>query len=95
MARSALRRRERRVRSTCPDRPIRAHLTVTSATGKTVAKASTDPAGRFHIPLPAERYTMHATNTTGTPVAAARSFEFTVTRDAFTTLTVHFDSGLR
>jgi hypothetical protein len=80
----------------CPDRPLPARLTVTRAqSGHTVAEARSDAAGRFRIALPPGRYVVHATNLRGDVVPAAAPQTCRVRKHAFTTLTVHFDSGVR
>jgi hypothetical protein len=79
----------------CPDRAMTARLTITTRAGKAVTKAATDAEGRFQVPLAPGQYLLHATNTTGSPVPAAGSIEFTVTDGRYTTVTVQFDSGIR
>jgi hypothetical protein len=81
--------------TTCPDRAITARLTITTRAGKAVTNAATDAEGRFRVPLAPGQYLLHAINTTGSPVPAAGSVEFTVTDGSYTTVTVHFDSGIR
>jgi protocatechuate 3,4-dioxygenase beta subunit len=48
------------VGSPCPDKPIKAEITVTDANGKTVATAHSDADGTYRISLPAGSYTVAA-----------------------------------
>jgi hypothetical protein len=80
----------------CPDRPLPARLTVARADSKqTVASARSNADGRFRIALPPGRYVIHATNLRGDVAPTAAPQTCLVHEHAFTTVTVHFDSGIR
>jgi hypothetical protein len=82
----------------CPDQPFaKANLTVTRQGSATVvATGRSDADGYFRIPLAPGAYTLHPANPAGTavpPSAPARAF--LVHPDAYTQLTLRFDSGIR
>ncbi|QFZ19098.1 carboxypeptidase-like regulatory domain-containing protein [Saccharothrix syringae] len=80
----------------CPDEPLSARIRVTrTGSGDTAAEATSDVDGRFRIPLPPGRYTLHPANLTGSLLPAAQPLDVDVTAGGYTTVTVFFDSGVR
>jgi hypothetical protein len=79
----------------CPDRPLAAHLTVTTVTGTTVTSIDTDAAGHFRIPLAPGTYVIHPTNSTGAIYPMARPVTVTVSAGTFAIVNIPFDSGIR
>lgn len=79
----------------CPDRPFQTAVEVQQADGRVVAKAESDEAGRFQIPLPPGSYVLvPAVPNPGAPPYAS-PLPFTVVQGDWTTLTVQYDSGIR
>ncbi|MCW3840630.1 carboxypeptidase-like regulatory domain-containing protein [Micromonospora yasonensis] len=82
--------------SPCPDRPMPARLAVTRpGSNVPVATATSDPDGRFRLPLPPGDYVLHPSNVTGGLHPAAAPIGVRVTPGTYTTITVPFDSGIR
>jgi major membrane immunogen (membrane-anchored lipoprotein) len=80
--------------SPCPDKPIKADITVTDADGKTVATGHSDADGTYRISLPAGSYTVQAKRPDdsfgfGKPVTVE------VSRGTFVNLNLVIDSGIR
>jgi len=77
----------------CPDQPIQAKLTVASMDGDVVTELETELDGRFRVGLEPGGYVLIPRSGTPFPIAAAQ--EVKVERGVFTTVTVHFDTGIR
>lgn len=80
----------------CPDRPLSARIDVTAENSTAiVATTVSDSDGHFRLPLTPGTYVVRPTNLTGAVVPLAQPTTVTVHQGQFTTLTVHFDSGIR
>ncbi|MFF4551152.1 hypothetical protein [Streptomyces sp. NPDC001435] len=85
-----------REHSPCPDRPLRARLTITGGSPeRTVAETTSDAEGRFRISLSPGTYTIRPANLTGAVAPIAQPVSVTVTSGRFTTIVISFDSGIR
>lgn len=85
-----------RLGTPCPERPLSARITVTSAAGGgTVATVTSDADGRFRVALPPGTYTLHPANLLGSPVPLAMPKTVNVTAGHYTTVEIPFDSGVR
>ena len=84
------------VASPCPDKPLRARLTVTRVNSTvTLTTATSDTEGYFRIPLPPGRYTLRPGNLIGAVLPIAQQVTVTVVSGRFTIVTISFDSGIR
>ncbi|MFI2203222.1 hypothetical protein ACH47Z_21040 [Streptomyces sp. NPDC020192] len=82
--------------SPCPDRPLRARVTITSGDhSKKVTETTSGTDGHFRIALPPGTYAVRPANLTGAVDPIARPVTVTVTDGRFTTVVIHFDSGIR
>ncbi|MCF3132121.1 carboxypeptidase-like regulatory domain-containing protein [Streptomyces olivochromogenes] len=82
--------------SPCPDRPLRARLTITGGSPeRTVAETTSDADGHFRISLPPGTYTIRPTNLTGAMTPIAQPVSVTVKGGRFTMIVISFDSGIR
>jgi hypothetical protein len=77
----------------CPDQPYQATLTVNSPGGEKIVQIQTDEQGQFSIPLVPGEYVLHPESQNGLPFAVEQTF--TVSENAFTQLTITYDSGIR
>jgi hypothetical protein len=77
----------------CPDQPYQAFLTVLSPDGREIVQVQTDEQGRFKIPLEPGEYILRPESPNALPFASEQPF--TVEAGKFTTLVVHYDSGIR
>ena len=77
----------------CPDRPVAAK--VTAGEGATVRSVVSDSTGRFELALPPGTYQVQASSPDGSPVPVAGARPVVVHPAAFTTVTIHLDSGVR
>ncbi|MFF4548540.1 hypothetical protein [Streptomyces sp. NPDC001435] len=85
-----------REHSPCPDRPLRARLTITSGDpARTITQATSDAGGHFRISLPPGTYTVRPANLTGAVAPIAPPVSVTVADGRFTTIVIPFDSGIR
>ncbi|WP_208029998.1 carboxypeptidase-like regulatory domain-containing protein [Streptomyces cyanogenus] len=85
-----------REQSPCPDRPLRARLTITSGDPeRTVAETTSDSEGHFRVSLPPGTYVVRPANLTGAVTPIAQPVSVTVTSGRFTTIVIPFDSGIR
>ena len=85
-----------RAASPCPDKPLRARLTVTSiGSPVTLATVTSDAEGYFRIPLAPGRYTVRPGNLSRAALPTAHVVTATVVSGRFTVLTISFDSGIR
>jgi hypothetical protein len=82
--------------SPCPDRPLRARLTVTkTGSTMTLATALSTATGYFSIPVPPGRYTVQASKLSRGILPAAPPVTVIVVGGRFTNITISFDSGIR
>ncbi|MCW2907639.1 MAG: hypothetical protein JWL68_2428 [Actinomycetia bacterium] len=80
----------------CPRRPLHARLVIRAAgSGHPVVHASSDPDGRFRVPLAPGRYTIVPLNIDNAPAPTAFPVSASVHRGAWTTIAIEFDSGVR
>lgn len=80
----------------CPDRPLRAVVTVTrSGSNKVVRSTTTGSDGRFSFAVDPGTYVLTARPTTPLPTSREDRRTVTVQRDAFSRLTLRFDTGIR
>ncbi len=79
----------------CPDQPFQTQLVVQDSRGRTVAGGRSDARGFFRIPLPPGDYTLIPELPNPGSPADASSVEFHVEPDAWTEVTLNFDSGIR
>ncbi|EST35164.1 carboxypeptidase-like regulatory domain-containing protein [Streptomyces roseochromogenus] len=85
-----------RVHSPCPDRPLRARLTITGrGAERTVAETTSGADGHFRVSLPPGTYTVHPANLTGAVAPIAQPTNVTVTVGRFATVVIPFDSRIR
>lgn len=85
-----------RAGSPCPDRPVRAHLTILdAATGKIAATADSDANGGFVVSLRPGRYLLRTDRMSGAPPHRPAPTTVTVQPGGYTTVTIRFDSGIR
>jgi hypothetical protein len=84
-------------RDRCPDRPIRARLSLTDEqSGAVVGMAETAPDGSFHINAAPGHYLLHAAGWTSAPLPAAPPPQPVEVRSGqLTPVIVRFDSGVR
>jgi hypothetical protein len=59
------------------------------------ARVNTSDAGQFEIRLPAGDYVVQGQNLTQGPLPTALPVPVTVRHGSWTTVTIHFDSGVR
>jgi hypothetical protein len=82
--------------SPCPDRPVRAHLSILDAvTGKVAASVDTDAGGGFVVSLKPGRYLLRTDQMSGAPPHRPTPATVTVQPGRYTTVTIRFDSGIR
>jgi hypothetical protein len=82
------------VGSPCPDKPIKADITVTDANGKTVATAHSDADGTYRIPLPSGSYTVVAKRPDDS-FGFGKPVNVEVSAGTFVQLNLLVDSGIR
>jgi hypothetical protein len=84
-------------RDPCPDRPIRARLSLTDErSGAEVGMAESAPDGSFHIKAAPGHYLLHAAGWTSAPLPAAPPPQPVEVRTGrVTPVLVRFDSGVR
>jgi hypothetical protein len=80
--------------SPCPDKPIKADITVTDADGKTVATAHSGADGTYRVSLPAGSYTVAAKRPDGS-FGFGKPVTVEVSRGTFVHLNLVVDSGIR
>lgn len=79
-----------------PERPLAAMLTLTRPGSQTVvARGASSGDGRFTIRVAPGEYVVHGTPLTDRPVPYAAPVDVTVRTGQFTTVLIHFDSGIR
>jgi carboxypeptidase family protein len=86
------------VATPCPDRPIRAAVSVSVSAADSSAVVSstrTDRMGRFTLRLKPGRYVVVARASTVMPGHQEVRGQLTVVRDTFTDVVLEFDSGIR
>jgi Carboxypeptidase regulatory-like domain len=83
-----------RIDSPCPDRPVRATITVKDASGAKVATVSSGADGRFEVGLPAGTYVLIGQAATGLHRVTG-PVHVTVRPGRFTSVTIEFDTGIR
>ena len=84
-----------RIEDPCPDQPYQATLTVLTLDGQKVITFRTNTEGKFQVNLPPGDYVLHPENSSKRPLPNAPDVPFTVLSNAFTNITVTFDSGIR
>ena len=79
----------------CPDKPFEATIVVEDHGGNEVARVDSDRDGRFRVLLAPGRYSLvpQEPNPRVPPYAEEQQIE--VTPDAFTQVTIQYDSGIR
>ncbi len=77
----------------CPDRPYQATLTILDAEGRKVIQFQTAEDGTFKVSLGPGQYVLRPDSPGTVPHASEQTFS--VTEDAYTRLTVTYDSGIR
>jgi hypothetical protein len=81
--------------SQCPQRAIRAWLIVLDSDGREVTRVDTGDTGQFRIALSAGDYIVQGQNLTRGPLPIASPVQATVSRRGWTSIVIHFDSGVR
>lgn len=80
----------------CPQRPVRAKITVTRPDATdVVAAGDTDAQGRFRIALPAGTYVLHPVNAANAALPRAAAVRVTVQAGGMRQVVISFDSGVR
>ncbi len=84
-----------RIDTPCPDKPYQATIVVNDEGGNEVARGQSGEDGRFRIALAPGTYILapRSSNQGGYPFAKEQQVE--VRADAFTQLSIQFDSGIR
>jgi len=84
-------------RDPCPDRPIRAHLSLTDErSGAEVGMTDSAPDGSFRINVAPGHYLLHSAGWTSAPLPAAPAAQPVEVRTGqVTPVLVRFDSGVR
>ena len=77
----------------CPDQPYQATLTIIDRNGLQITQFQTDEQGRFSTPLVPGEYLLHPESPNGIPFASDQTF--VVETGSYTSITVHYDSGIR
>jgi hypothetical protein len=77
----------------CPDQPYQATLIIEDARRQPVAEVTTDAVGRFQVSLPPGDYVIVPQSPDGFIMAAEQPV--TVLANAFTPVTLTYDSGIR
>jgi hypothetical protein len=70
-------------------------IIVKNASGTEITRTNTAQDGSFYISLPEGNYTVEGANPEGTMLPYAAPFEVKVEKDAYTEITVSFDTGIR
>jgi hypothetical protein len=78
----------------CPDRPLQTKFEVVDTSGKGVATVSTGKDGRFQQSLPPGTYVLRSASSTS-PFPSPKETMVRVRAGEFTSVVVHFDSGIR
>jgi hypothetical protein len=78
----------------CPDRPLQTTFEVVDASGKVVATVSTGKDGSFEASLAPGRYVLRAA-ASNPSLPFLKEMTVRVKAGEFTSLVVHFDSGIR
>lgn len=81
--------------SPCPDRPIKADITVTSPDGKTVATGHSDGDGSYRISLPPGSYTVTAKRPGSGGIGSGKPVTVEVPVSTYVHLNLLIDSGIR
>jgi hypothetical protein len=80
----------------CPARPVAARLSVLDATtNAAVATVDSSTDGHFSLALAPGRYTLRAISVGGAPPHSPVLISVAVQSGRYTTVTVHFDTGIR
>ncbi len=80
--------------SPCPDKPIKADISVTASDGKTVATGHSDEDGTYRIALPPGSYTVTA-NHPGGAIGSGKPIMVEVPAGTYVHLNLPVDSGIR
>jgi hypothetical protein len=78
----------------CPDRPLQTKFEVVDTSGKGVATVSTGKDGRFQQALPLGTYVLRSASSSS-PFPILKETMVRVRAGEFTSIVVHFDSGIR
>jgi hypothetical protein len=81
--------------SPCPDRPIVAEITVSTETGATAGKGTSDESGRYRIFLPPGSYSVTARAPGSGAFGASKPVDVVVMLGRLTHLDLMVDSGIR
>jgi hypothetical protein len=79
----------------CADKPISARLSILDAGGSVLATVDSGPDGGFTITIGPGQYVLRPASASGGLPRPPDPFAVTVQPDAYTTVTVRFDSGMR
>ena len=79
----------------CPDIAYQATLTILNSVGREVTRFTSDPEGRFQVPLAPGNYILHPETPPGQPLPVSADQSFKVVEGQFTQLKVNYDSGIR
>ena len=77
----------------CPDTPFQAWIDILDNRGDMVARVRTDETGRFHLGLKPGQY--RVVGESGDPFPSGGEEDVAVTAGMWTSVTVHFDTGIR
>ena len=78
----------------CPDRPLDATLEVVGASGEVVTTVRTGKDGRFEVAVSPGRYVLRARRS-ASPLPSLKETEVEVSPHRYTSVVLHFDSGIR
>ena len=81
--------------SQCPWRALRARVIVLDRDGREVTRTDKGDGGRFRIMVSAGDYVLQGQNLTGGPLPVASPVPVKVHERGWTSVTIHFDSGVR
>lgn len=81
--------------SPCPDRPIKADITVTGSDGETVATGRSDGNGTYRISLPPGSYTVTAKRPGSGGLGSGKPVTVEVPAGTYVHLNLLVDSGIR
>jgi hypothetical protein len=81
--------------SPCPDAPLKVRLVVQKLSGKDVVEAMSHADGTFRIPLEPGEYVLVPEEASAAGVEPIVPVSFIIEDGAWTTVDVHYDTGLR